>query len=120
MSYADPQSVTIGGTTSSLPRISSGVNSGSFSKDDGTAVLSVSHSYGKRVRRTARVTTTKISADPLLTNVNVRLSASVYIVLDVPNQGFSIAEQKDLITGLTTWLTASTGANATKLVGGEN
>lgn len=120
MSYADPQSVIVGGSTSSLPRISSGVNSGSFSKDDGTVVLGVSHSYGKRIRRTARVTTTKISADPLLTNVNVRLSASAYIVLDVPNQGFSIAEQKELVLGLTTWLTASTAANTVKLVGGEN
>jgi ketopantoate hydroxymethyltransferase len=119
MAYADPQSVTIGSALT-LPRISSGVNTGSFSKDDGTAVLSVSHSYGKRIRRSARVTSTKISADPLLTNVNVRLSASVYIVVDVPNQGYTIAEQKDLITSLTTWLTAATNANAIKLLGGEN
>jgi hypothetical protein len=120
LSYADPQSITVGAATSSLPRISSGVNAGSFSKDDGTVLLQVSHAYGKRIRRTARVTTTKISADPLLTNVNVRLSASAYIVLDVPNQGFSIAEQKDLILGLTTWLTASSAANTVKLTGGEN
>lgn len=119
MAYADPQTVTIGSALT-LPRISSGVNTGSFSKDDGTAILSVAHSYGKRIRRTARVTSTKISADPLLTNVNVRLSASVYLVVDVPNQGYTIAEQKDLITSLTTWLTAATNANAIKLLGGEN
>jgi len=119
MAYSDPQSVTIG-TALTLPRTSSGVNAGSFSKDDGTAVLSVSHQYGKRIRRSARVTSTKISADPLLTNVNVRLSASAYLVIDVPNNGYSITEVKDLVTGLTTWLTAATNANLVKLIGGEN
>jgi ketopantoate hydroxymethyltransferase len=120
MAYSDPQTVTIGATPNTLARVSSGVNTGSFSKDDGTSVLTVSHSYGKRIRRTARVTSTKISADPLLTNVNVRLSASVYIVIDVPNQGYTIAEQKDLVLALTSWLTASTAANTVKLIGGEN
>lgn len=119
MAYTDPQTVTVGSALT-LPRISSGINSGSFSKDDGTAVLSVSHQYGKRTRRTARVTSTKISADPLLTNVNVRLSASAYLVVDVPNNGYTIAEIKDIVTGLTTWLTASTNANLVKLLGGEN
>lgn len=120
MSYPDPQSVTVGATPNSLPRISSGVNSGVFSKDDGTLLLTISHNYGKRVRRTARVTTTKIASDPLLTNVNVRLSASVYVVADFPNQGFSITEQKDMILSLTTWLSTASAANAVKLIGGEN
>jgi len=40
--------------------------------------------------------------------------------VDVSNQGFTLAEQTQLITGLTTWLTASTNANAIKLLGGEN
>lgn len=120
MAYSDPQSVTIGGTATTLPRISSGTNSGAFSKDDGTAVLSVSHSYGKRVRRTIRLTSTKISADPLLTNVNQRLSASVYVVVDAPNQGYSITELKDLLVALYGHGTAATNANILKLLGGEN
>jgi len=119
MAYSDPQTVTIG-SAATLPRTGSGVGTGTFSKDDGTIQLSVSHQNGKRIRRQARVSLSKISADPLLTNVNVRLSASAYIVVDVPNQGFTLAEQTQLITGLTTWLTASTNANAIKLLGGEN
>lgn len=119
MAFADPQSVTIGSALS-LPRTGQGVNTGTFTKDDGNAQLVVSHQYGKRYRRTARVNYSKIVADPLITGTNLRLSASVYVVLDVPVNGFTVAEQVQIITGLTTWLTASTNANATKLAGGES
>jgi hypothetical protein len=119
MAFSDPQSVTIG-SAQSLPRTGSGQTSGVFTKDDGTVKLEVSHSLGKRNRRIARVTQTKIVADPLITGTNLRLSSSVYIVVDVPPSGFTVAEQVQIITGLTTWLTASTNANATKLVGGES
>lgn len=118
--YSDPQSVTIG-TAQSLARTGISGNSGSFTKDDGTVALTVSHSKSKanRVRSTARIDFSKIVADPLVTGTNLRLSSSVYIVLDKPVNGFTVAEQVQLITGLTTWLTASTNANATKLGGGE-
>jgi hypothetical protein len=118
--YSDPQSVTISGANS-LARTGISNTTGIFSKDDGTVTLSVGHSKSKanRVRSTARVDFSKIIADPLVTGTNLRLSASVYIVLDKPLNGFTVAEQVQLITGLTTWLTASTNANATKLGGGE-
>lgn len=120
MAYADPQSVTLGGSAQLLPRTSSGVSAGAFTKDDGSVQLTVTHNVGRRTRRTARVTSTKIAQDPLVPAQNQRLSASAYVVLDVPPAGFTAAEQKDLILAITTWLTASTGANASKLVGGEN
>lgn len=120
MALADPQSVTIGGAAQSLPRTSTSTNSSTYTKDDGTAVLLVSHAYGRRFRRTASVTSNKITTDPLITSQNVRVNARAYVVLDVPVSGFSAAEQKDLLLALATWLSASTGANAGKLVGGEN
>nr|QDH89484.1 MAG: hypothetical protein H4Bulk461134_000002 [Leviviridae sp.] len=119
MAYADPQSVTIG-TAQSLARTGSAIDAGTFSKDDGTVQLTISHSRGKRIRRTARINYSKVAADPLITGTNLRLSSSVYVVIDVPVNGFTVAEQVQIITGLTTWLTASTNANATKLVGGES
>jgi len=120
MALSDPQSLTVNGGAQSLARTSTGVNTSSYNKDDQTVGFAVSHQYGKRYRRTARVTSNKITTDPLLTNVNVRVSASAYIVLDVPQSGFSAAEQKELLLAISTWLSASTGANAAKLVGGEN
>lgn len=122
MAFADPQSVTIGSAIS-LPRVGQSFNSGAFTSADGTTNLRVyqtSVGKGKRYRRTARVDYAKIVADPLITGTNLRISGAVFVTLDVPVNGFTVAEQVQIITGLTTWLTASTNANATKLVGGES
>ena len=119
MAFADPQSVTIGGTASSLPRTGQGLSSGTFTKDDRSIVLTVSNQTGKRRRTTARIDTTKIAADPLMASINVRLSSSVYVVVDAPLQGFTNQELADQLVGLATWLTASTSANAKKMLGGE-
>ncbi len=120
MSFADPQSVTINAVANTLPRVSSGVNVGSFSKDDGTIKLSVSSQYGKRIRRTIRLDHQKYAVDPLISAQNVLRSMSVYVVADVPLQGYTLAEQKQIVDGLTAYLTASTGARVTQLLGGEN
>jgi hypothetical protein len=120
MSFADPQSVTINSVANSLPRVSSGVNTGSFSKDDGTVRLTISHAYGKRNRRTIRVDHKKVAADPFSSSVNAEYSMSAYIVVDVPKVGYTIAEQKQIVDALTGYLTATSGARVTQLLGGEN
>jgi len=43
---------------------------------------------------------------------------SVYMVCDVPLQGYSVTEQKQIVDAFTAWLTASSGAQVTKLLGG--
>jgi hypothetical protein len=120
MAYADPQSVTVNAVAQSLPRVSSGVNTGGFSKDDGTFKLSVSHSYGKRTRRVIRLDQAKIAADPLLAGVNVKATAATYLVIDQPITGFSNTELKQLVDGFLAYLSAATGAKVTQLLGGEN
>lgn len=120
MAYADPQTVTINAIANTLPRVSSGVNAGGFSKDDGTVKLSVSHQYSKRTRRTLRLDFSKVAPDPLVSSTNIRYSMSAYIVVDVPTTGFTIAETKQIVDGLTLYLTASSGARVTQLLGGEN
>lgn len=119
MAFADPQSVTISTVANSLPRTGSGIGVGAFQKDDSTVKLGVTHVYAKRVRRTVRLDHSKIAADPLQPTNNTRLSASVYLVVDAPITGYSPTEVKAIIDGLAGWLTASTGANTTKFVGGE-
>jgi len=118
--FADPQSVTINAVANSLPRTSSGTNSGVFTKDDGLVRLSFSHQLGKRTRRLARLDHAKIAADPLLAGVNVKANMAVYLVVDIPETGYTLAEQKQVVDGLTAYLTASSGANVTKLLGGES
>jgi len=121
MAFADPQSVTINSVAQTLPRISSGVNAGVFQKDDTTVKLSVNHSYGvQRTRRVIRLDHSKIAADPLMGSVNIRLGMSAYLVVDTPVTGYTVAEAKQIVDALTAYLTASSGARTTQLLGGEN
>ena len=120
MAYADPQTVTINAVAQTLPRVSSGESSGVFQKDDDTVRLTVSHNVGKRKRRTIRIDHKKIASDPLMASVNVQLSMSAYIVVDIPPVGYTIAEAKEIVDALTAYLTASSGARVTQLLGGES
>lgn len=120
MAFADPQSVTINAVANSLPRTSSDVHAGEFTKDDGSVKLSVSHQNGRRIRRQIRLDSKKIASDPFAAGVNIPVGMSVYMVVDVPLQGYTIAEQKQIVDALTGYLTASSGARVTQLLGGEN
>jgi hypothetical protein len=121
MAFSDPQSVTVtsGGATS-VPRTGSAAGAGTFLSNDGTVKLSVANTYGKRTRRVARIDLSKIAPDPLISSNNIKYTGSVYLVVDQPLTGFSVAELQTLVTGLTSWLTASSGAHITQLLGGEN
>lgn len=120
MSFADPQSVTINAVPISLPRTGSGINSGTFTAADSTVKLSVSSQYGKRIRRTIRIDHSKYATDPTNSALQVPRSMSAYAVVDTPLQGYSTTEAKQVCDGLFAYLTASSGARVTQLLGGEN
>lgn len=119
MAFADPQSVTINSVAQSLPRVSSGKDTGTFRKDDSTVQLTVSHTYGRRTRRLIKIDHSKIAPD-VFTSDNVKYNMSVHLVVDAPPTGYTVAEQKQIVDALTAYLTASSGARATQLLGGEN
>jgi len=118
--FTDPQSLTVNAVANALPRVTTNQNGAVYSKDDGNLKLSISSAYGKRNRRTVRVDFRKTAADPLFPAQNIPYSMSTYIVADVPPVGFTVVEQKQIIDALTAWLTASSGANVTKFLGGES
>lgn len=120
MALSDPQSVTIGASTISLPRVSSAVNAGGFASNDGAVRELVSHQYGKRTRHFFRLDHKKIVTDPLVPAQNAERSMSVYIVPDVPTTGYTVAEQVDIVKGFMAQLAASDYALLVKLLGGEN
>jgi hypothetical protein len=120
MAFSDPQSVTINAVAQSLPRVSSGVNTGTFQKEDGNVILSLVHGYGRRNRRSVRLQQKKTAADPLLSGVFQDVSMSVTITVDSPKVGFTNAEVKYVVDALTGYLTASSGARVTQLLGGES
>lgn len=116
MALADPQSIKFGSATAiSLPRTSSGVNTGEFTAADGTARLSVVHQYGKRQRRSVRTEQNKIAPDPLLA-ANTKYSLSVRTVLDHPPVGFTLAELKEAVDAHCVLLQAQ----ILKIAGGES
>lgn len=120
MAFADPQIVTINAVATTLPRTSSLASSGVFTKDDGTVKLTVAHTSAKRTRHTVRIDFSKIAPNPLISAQNIRFSMSTYLVVDVPDTGFSIVEQKQIVDALTSYLTATSGSKTTQLLGGEN
>ncbi len=119
MAFADPQTVTINAVAQTLPRTSFNP-AGVFTKDDGNVKLSVSNQYAaKRTRRSMRLDFRKIAADPLVSAQNILYSMSAYLVVDVPITGFTVTEQKQIVDALTAYLTASSGARVTQMLGGE-
>jgi len=120
MAFADPQSVTISGATTSLPRTSAGSNEGSFTSNDGLIEQTVSSRYGKRTRRTFRLRHSKIAPDPLISSTSVKYSMTAYVVVDTPPTGYTVAEAKAVVDGLIAALSATSGAKITQLLGGEN
>lgn len=120
MAFSDPQTVTINAVAQTLPRTGfPGPTAGAFTKDDGTVKLGISHNYGKRTRRTARLDFSKIAADPLISAQSIKYSMSAYLVVDTPITGFTVAEAKLIVDSLVAYLSASTGAKITQLLGGE-
>jgi hypothetical protein len=120
MAFADPQSVTINAVAQTLPRVENLGARSIYRKDDGTVSLTVSHQkVAGRSRRMIRLDHSKIATD-VFTSDNLRYNTSVWLVADVPDQGYTIAEQKQIVDALTAYLTASTGARVTQLLGGES
>lgn len=120
MSFADPQSVTIGGTPISLPRTATGNGSGGFTSSDNAVALTVASSYGKRTRRTVRLAQSKVVSDPFISGTSKPVNMSAYLVVDTPVNGYTVAEAKTVVDALVAYLSASTGAKVTQLLGGEN
>nr|URG15666.1 MAG: coat protein [Leviviridae sp.] len=120
MAFADPITFTINSVANPLPRVGSGLGSGSFSKDDGLVKATIAHQTVQktgRVRRQLRLDHSKIAEDPFQGSVNAKYSMGMYIVIDVPPVGYTIAEQKQVLDAFTAFL--ATSGNATKLLGGE-
>jgi len=120
MALADPQIVTINAVATNLPRTGMGPSSGTFTSADGLVELAVSHQKGKRVRRVVRLDHSKVAADPLLAGVNVKASMSAYLVIDTPTTGYSTAEAKQIVDALTSYLTSSSGARVSQVLGNES
>jgi hypothetical protein len=120
MSFTDPLSVTISGSTISLPRTSVGTNKAEYLSADAMVKVTASHAYNKRTRRILRVDHAKIASDVFKPAEYVSQSMSNYIVFDTPRYGYTATEAQAVWTGFKTMLTASSDALIVKLLSGES
>lgn len=119
--FTDPIVLTkTGGSATNLYRTSEGDNTGLYRTPDGLLVATFRHSYGRRNRHTMNVIDTKTTPDPLVTGSSFIASLTAGIFVDVPTVGYTITEQQAVVGALTAFLTASSGANSIKMLGGES
>jgi len=107
MSFADPTSFTSGatitpsgGTAISCATLDrSKLYTGEYGSTDGLTKLKISHTVGSRKRSEARVDSVTTYTDPS-TGLAKDITASVYLVINRPNAGFTNAQLKALISGI--------------------
>lgn len=99
-----------------LPRTSAGNNTASYGAPDSPFRVTVSHAYGKRTRRVARLDVAKEAASVWNPSQNARYTMSCYIVIDEPVAGFSNAEIEKAVIALTNLLAKpNAGGNAAEV-----
>lgn len=97
---ADPQTVTINAVAKVMPRVEQEGKSALYQLADNTFKLKVSHQPAKdRVRSMVRLDQRLVVPDPL-TSVNDFEDAGIYIVLDRPLAGFSLAQLEYMRAGI--------------------
>ncbi len=114
---SDPQSVTINGVATSLPRTQISANENRYTSADGITTFTTKQNVtASRFRREVRLSQHKVAADPI-SGLNKDLGVSVYLVMDEPKNGvYTDAEIGYLVDALKTWLSS---ANYLKILGGE-
>jgi len=120
MAFTDPQSITISGTTTPLPRTSTGDSVSKYTSADGLIVLTAQHAYGRRTRRVIRVDHSKIAADPFIPAQNSKVGMSNSLIFDVPPVGYMNAEALAVYQGFKALFTGTSDALISKLLGGES
>jgi hypothetical protein len=121
MSLPDPQSITVSGATSPLPRVSTGKDESEYRSADGLIELKLSHQYkAGRARRMIRVDQSKLAPSPLHPDENEKVTMGIYMVIDLDQEGFTNTEALALYTGFKTLITASSDSVVSKALGGES
>jgi hypothetical protein len=118
--FADPQSITINSVATTFPRMGADLDHGIFRTTDGAYSLDISHVYGKRTRRTARIDYKVLAPDVMDSSVNTPYSASCYMVMDTPQVGISRAQAGIIAGAFFNWASASSYAALNKFLDGES
>lgn len=116
--FATPLSVTVSGSAKSLERTGSDLNSSNYSTADGSYRVTTSHSLGRRYRHLIKLGHSSLVANPLISGQNISQDVSVHLVIDTP-PGYDTSAMKADVDGFLAFLSATSGAVVTKLLGNE-
>lgn len=117
--FAEPMTLVVAGQNKSLQRTGTGMDKGAFASSDQAYKVSIAHDYKRRTRRVIKLTYDSLVANPLVAGQNINQSVSVHLVVDTP-AGYDASTAKTIVDALTAYLTASSGAQVSKLLGGES
>lgn len=117
---ADPQSLTIGSATLTLPRKLTGTDLGQFRDTDNVVEVQTTAQKNGRIRTVARLQQQKVTTDPLVATTNVMVSDTIALTINRPRNGYTDADVLAQVKGLIGWLTASSDAVLKKIIAGEN
>jgi hypothetical protein len=123
MAVTDPQKFKeVAGSEVTAPRVSSGDYKSIYSTSDGLnrLTLSTSESNSNRYRHLVRIDVEKLATNIYEESKKQSVSMSVYLVVDRPKNGYSVAEAAKLVEGLVGLLSASSYALTSKVLGGES
>jgi hypothetical protein len=123
MALTDPQKFKeVAGTEVTAPRVSTGDFKSVYETSDGLnkLTLSTTTSSSNRKRHLVRIDVEKLATNIYEESKKQAVSMSVYLVIDRPVNGYSVAECKKLVEGIVGLLSASTYALTEKVLGGES
>lgn len=117
--FSDPQTVTVSGSAKTLNKVSATNDGSKFATSDRARQWFLTHSYGRRHRHTLRHQFDTLVSNPLVSGAQITQSITIGLYVDLP-PGYDTATAKAELDGLLANLTATSGANLTKLLGGES
>jgi hypothetical protein len=123
MALTDPQKFKeVAGTEVTAPRVSSGDFKSVYETSDGLnkLTLSTTTSSSNRKRHLVRIDVEKLTTNIYEESKKQSVSASVYLVIDRPVAGYTVAEMKKLVEGLVGLLSATSYSVTEKVLGGES
>jgi len=124
MAFSDPITITINAIANVFNRSQSLTDGTVYRKATNDGILTIKSEYGKnasaRTRRYISLNYSKTAPNPLISAQNIVYDMTVGLTVNTPKTGFDTTEQKDIISGFLTMLTASSNANLLKLLGGES
>lgn len=117
---ADPQSLTLLGVSTSLPRTSPAPSNGnrySLSGSNSETEVLITRTVGRRKRAEVRLNHKKWADDPATSGTYIPVSLSVVFYVDFPTTGYTDADVATISGDLVNYL--DTSGLLAKIVGGE-